>query len=351
MILVDSEIKQYIQNGELIVSNYNEENITCVSYDLTVGSVILSKNNKSKEVDHYVLEPGTFVYVRSHEKIKIPNKILGRIAEKNSIMRLGLVVNGPHCQPGYNGYSFLRIYNISGCAIEISKNMQIAQIIFEQLSKIPDVPYNLDNRSSYINELTYTGLGKYSDEYNKAIKKIKNINEDLDKKVNKIYSDIITFMGIFISIFSIISINFQIFTGDKQVSLDTICKNMIPINLSLCIVITILLMIVKLIIDYNKKKIYIFIFIILLSSLAWLNIVYVNNVNEIENKNATVLNTLLEDDEITIRKVQEILKNKGYDIETTGILDKNSYDAINKYKKENNFESNSIIDLLLNILE
>lgn len=68
--------------------------------------------------------------------------ILGRIAEKNSRMRQGLKVDGPHYQPGHVTYAFLRVQNISSQIILLAQGMRIAQIIFEQLTQIPDVPYS-----------------------------------------------------------------------------------------------------------------------------------------------------------------------------------------------------------------
>lgn len=48
----------------------------------------------------YRLSPGEVVFIKTQEKLKLLEDILGRIAEKNSLMRLGLKVDGPHYQPG-----------------------------------------------------------------------------------------------------------------------------------------------------------------------------------------------------------------------------------------------------------
>ena len=43
----------------------------------------------------------------------MPLNVLGRVAEKNSRMRQGLQVDGPHYQPGHITYVFMRVRNIS----------------------------------------------------------------------------------------------------------------------------------------------------------------------------------------------------------------------------------------------
>ena len=97
--------------------------------------------NDDKENVHYDLKPGETVFVKTKEKLALPLNILGRIAEKNSRMRQGLKVDGPHYQPGHVTFAFLRVQNISVNTIELSAGMKIAQIIFEELTGTPEVPY------------------------------------------------------------------------------------------------------------------------------------------------------------------------------------------------------------------
>ena len=78
MILVDKNIKELVKSGLLIVSNYKEENVNCVSYDLTLDSIQL----ENKEEKEYILKPKEFIMVKTLEEIKIPNNMLGRIGEK-----------------------------------------------------------------------------------------------------------------------------------------------------------------------------------------------------------------------------------------------------------------------------
>lgn len=346
MILVDSQIKALISQGMLIKEGYNPDNINSMSYDLTIDKVLISKDEESnEEVDSFSLKPGEFVYIKTKETLCIPNNILGRIAQKNSIMRMGLVVDGPHYQPGHITKSFLRIQNISPHKIKINNGRKIAQIIFEELSKVPDIPYNQQQNSSFNEEFTYEGFGRYENEYNKAIEKIEKLNDSLDEKENKIYSNIITFMGIFISIFSIVTVNFELFS-QKNISTIELTKNMIIINLSLGLVITFLMSIITFIINKVKTKGYIIITSILIGLLILINIVFLIPKEEDKINNYSIIESIIEDSNIAIMRLQELLNEEGYNLQITGELDKETYEAINEYKIKNGITTNSLIELI-----
>ena len=164
MILVDKDIKTRIQERKELIDpkDYKESNLNGVSYDLTID-VIYDKDEQSHSI--YELKPGETVFVKTEERLIIPHDILGRIAEKHSRMRQGLVVAGPHYQPGHNTYAFLRVGNISENVIKLEKGTKIAQVMFEQLPDIPDMPYDKQPGASFQNEEKYRGLGNYKEKY------------------------------------------------------------------------------------------------------------------------------------------------------------------------------------------
>lgn len=165
MILVDKQIRDLVKNEMLIVYGYKEENLNCVSYDLTIDKII-----SSKESDEYLIKPGEFVMVKTNEELKIPNNMVGHIKEKNSLLRIGLMVTGPMYQPGHQTYGYFRVYNMSQNKIMLSQNFKIAQIVFEVLGEVPEVTYNQNQNSSFNNEKKYLGCGKYTENYKKLIK-------------------------------------------------------------------------------------------------------------------------------------------------------------------------------------
>ncbi len=165
MILVDKNIEELVLKSNLI-TNYNSENLGCVSYDLTIDKIL----KEDEEVESYILKPQEFVFIKTNEKLNMPNNLVGKIEEKNSLMRLGLEVSGPVYQPGHKTYCFLRMYNYSSKEIELKKDFKIAQIFFETLNEIPRKTYDKDQKASFNNEEKYLKYGKYENEYKKIVK-------------------------------------------------------------------------------------------------------------------------------------------------------------------------------------
>ena len=246
MILVDRDIKN--RQSEIFCDGcYNEADVNPVSYDLHIMGIV----EQDKLVDSYTVRPNEVVFVKMKEKIHIPKDLMGRIGEKNSRMRQGLWVSGPHYFPGHETYIYLRVQNITSGTIKIKKDDKIAQIFFEQLTEKPDYAYSEQQNASYNEEDQYRGMAKYKDEYEERIGKINNANNDLDEKINHIYANILTLMGIFVSVFSLIMVNFSNlgsqFANTKYVAV---------MNLSLGIVICLFLGLIILFInhkEYSKK--------------------------------------------------------------------------------------------------
>lgn len=153
------------------------------------------------------IKRGETVFVKTQEKISIPENIVGRIAEKNSRMRQGLVVDAPHYQPGHVTYVFLRVTNISENLLVLTHDMKIAQIMFEQLAQVPAMPYSAQVGASYQNEVSYKGLGNYKEEYEKQTKwEIQHAKESIEDLSQKIYANVLTLMGVLVAIFATIGV-------------------------------------------------------------------------------------------------------------------------------------------------
>ena len=246
MILVDKDIKKRVENGELIIEGYQESNLSNTSYDLSVDDIYTKTNAQSAGgVKECELEPGDVVFVKTREKLKISTDILGTVGEKNSRMRQGLVVSGPHYQPGHETFAYLRVQNISDSIITLRQGMPIAQIFFEQLSDEPEHPYN----GTFQRETSYVGLGNYEKEYSKERRETADRKrEQLEERENSIYANVLTLMGIFVAIFSVISINYHAFT---QAVVNG--KFIVAMNLTLAICITTMMGIIALLVGKRKK--------------------------------------------------------------------------------------------------
>lgn len=265
MILTDRQIMERIEKQkELIVDHYVEENVNCISYDLTIDNIIMDGEKKKHE-----LAPGEFVMVRTQEKLCIPNDLCGIIGEKNSRIRQGLVVMGPRYFPGHTTYAFLRVQNISSNVITLRRGDKIAQIFFEKLTEEPEHPYTEQINASFNNESNYLGYGKYEAEYKKQEKSFESVKDSILKKEQQIYANVLTFMGIIVSVFSIISINYQAFT-QAQIGF----KFVITMNLTLALCICVLMGLILFVINNAHNKKFIIIYIVMLALLAVTTIIF-----------------------------------------------------------------------------
>jgi len=244
MILVDKNIKE--RSMEIFKSGYNEENVNAISYDIHIQGIVA----ENELIEKYALNPGEVVFIKTIEEIEVPHDLMIRVAEKNSRMRQGLMVSGPHYYPGHRTYMYLRVYNMSSSKIVVKKNDSIAQLIFEELKEQPDETYNKQANASFNEEDAYKGLGKYKDEYEERIQKVKDTEKNLEGKINNIYVNMITLMGVFVSIFSLIMVNFTTHNSDNYN-----VKSMVVMNISLGAIIALFIGLLMIFINKaNDKK-------------------------------------------------------------------------------------------------
>lgn len=256
MILVDKKIKE--RSSEIFKEGYNEADVTAISYDLHIKGIIVDDSLS----ESYSLRPNEIVFIKTKEKIKIPNDLMGRIGEKNSRMRQGLSVAGPHYYPGHETFIFLRVQNISSSVIKIKKGDKIAQLFFEQLVEMPEETYDNQLNASFNNEDEYRGFGNYKDEYEERIEKVNDASKSLDERINNLYANVLTIMGLFVSVFSIIMVNFT------NISENNMTKEfIIPMNISLGIVITLFIGLLLIFINKANNKRFLAGFIILMIAL------------------------------------------------------------------------------------
>lgn len=247
MILTDREISKLVEDGKLIAEGYDPDNLGGVSYDLTVDTIVREEDSE-ESIYECELHPGDVIFFKTKELLLIPEDVLGRIAQKNSRMRMGLYVDGPHYQPGHKTYAYLRVWNNSTDVITVKTGDKLAQIFFERLESVPFKKYGDRKTDAFADETRFVGLGKYKSEYQKYIKKAKEIKEDLDSKEAQIYANVLTLMGIVAAVFAIITINFEAFQA-AQIDL----KFLLLMNLTLSITLCVFFGLLHLVVSHQKK--------------------------------------------------------------------------------------------------
>lgn len=201
MILTDSQIKSRIKDGELITKGYEPNRLKCISYDINIEAIISDEREEQgcyKSVHEYYLQSGETIYVKGDIHLKMPLDCVGIVYERNSVMRKGLVVDGPCYQPGHE---------------------------------------------------TYRGVqGDLKHGWDSQIVRYERKVEELNRKENRIYANVLTFMGLFITLFSLLTFNY----GSAAIGFNI--KNLLMIDFSICMIMCILMGIILLLVNNVCKK-------------------------------------------------------------------------------------------------
>lgn len=244
IMLTDKEIKTL---GKSVLHPFSEDHVGPVSYDLDIEGYIDATGNLVKQ--DVALIPQETIIVKTIQSLNVPDDIVGIIGERNSRIRQGLQVSGPHYFPGHDTAIYLRITNVSPSKITLKTGEGIAQIFFERLSTVPEKTYDRVASASFNNENSYLGYGKYKSEYLSQMEEIKKAEKKLENTEHMMYANILTLMGIFVAIVSVLLANLS------NVAILTVGE-LLKVNLSLAFVITLMLGLVLLFLnskDKNKK--------------------------------------------------------------------------------------------------
>ncbi len=95
----------------------------------------LGDNVKLTDSSSYTMEPNHLVIGKTLEYLKLPTHLAARIEGKSSLARLGLSVHitAPTIQAGWEGRIYLEMNNVGPFDIQLSPQMEIAQLIIEHV--------------------------------------------------------------------------------------------------------------------------------------------------------------------------------------------------------------------------
>lgn len=112
-------------------------------YDVRIAETIL-------------LHPGDFRLASTLERFDMPDDVLGKVSDKSTWARRGVVVQNTIIEPGWRGYLTLEIFNHAPEELLVKAGMPIAQIILQLLDAPTEQPY----------------VGKYQDQRAGAVEAI-----------------------------------------------------------------------------------------------------------------------------------------------------------------------------------
>lgn len=207
MILVDREISELAENSNLLDS-YDKTCVTNIGYDLRAKYFAVGDEKKTAAY----LQPGESAFVATVDTLSVPDDLLCRVVLKNSRIRQGFTIDSPVYQPGHKTRVFFRITNISGNELHLAAGEKYATLIFEQLSKAPEHPYD----GAFQDEFDFSGLGNYQDIYQNQIRELEKKAEDLKTMERSIYANVLVILTVFVALFSFLTTNISLFSAESS---------------------------------------------------------------------------------------------------------------------------------------
>ena len=166
MFLSDRDIKKGIEQGDIHISDFDSDRLQPVSYDILLGNKFQTiKSHTIAAIDPvkkifpdayeieipdneaFVLHPGRTVLGTSRDHFG-SQRYLIQLSGKSSLARLGLVVHNTAglVNPGHFLNITFELFNAGKIPIILRPGMQIAQILFSQISSELDRNYTETGR-------------------------------------------------------------------------------------------------------------------------------------------------------------------------------------------------------------
>src|SRR5262245_26127654 len=116
-----------------LIDPYDEKQIDCAAYTLRIGDEVYispsdsaeassSTRKKLDDSESFVIPPGQFAFLLTHERVRVPNTAVGFISMKARIKFRGLVnVSGFHVDPGYDGRLVFSVFNAGPSPVHLAQ--------------------------------------------------------------------------------------------------------------------------------------------------------------------------------------------------------------------------------------
>lgn len=143
MILSDIQIEDLIEEDELGIEGFKDENLTPNGYDLTISEISID-GDKSVNEGTAEIPKNTWFAVSTEEYVRFPSNVAGELWIRTTWARKGVISSFGMIDSGFEGNLTLSAYN-AGDEIYIDIGETFAQLVFHLLSKDSEKLY--DERS------------------------------------------------------------------------------------------------------------------------------------------------------------------------------------------------------------
>jgi deoxycytidine triphosphate deaminase len=154
-VLSDGEIRDLITNNQMI-TNAVDANIFACSYQFRPGVIVSTGSDSAPESvrdwtastvasDVYRIKPGELIWVRTVERVAMPDDICAFWWQTNRLSRQGLMlVNMSMVEPGYHGPLACLFVNFGREAVPLRPDTVIAKLVFNRMGAPAERPLAMD---------------------------------------------------------------------------------------------------------------------------------------------------------------------------------------------------------------
>jgi deoxycytidine triphosphate deaminase len=134
-ILLSDEITYFARNHHLI-EPFKQQNLKPAGYELTVGDEYFLNGQFMKLDSNITIQPFEVAVVKTGERVRLPRFMIARWNIRVRHAYAGLLwVGGPQVDPGYAGYLFCPLYNLSDKPVTLLQGEELALIDFSRTTK------------------------------------------------------------------------------------------------------------------------------------------------------------------------------------------------------------------------
>jgi dCTP deaminase len=185
-----------------LIEGFQADKIDCAAYTLTIGDeVYISPSQQLTTANEqtirkldlneaFVIPPGQFAFLLTHETVTIPDDAIGFISMKARIKFRGLInVSGFHVDPGYRGQLIFAVYNAGPVPVHLQNREPCFLVWYADLSGKSQKVKTGNPVAGLSTELINPIAGELHS-FESLAGKIKDVEKDYDKRINSVERDL-----------------------------------------------------------------------------------------------------------------------------------------------------------------
>lgn len=141
-IISENELKVLVQDGK-VIKNGSIDCAEGLKYDFRLGTRFIKTGFNTSRTYEYlsdrdaaIIEPGEVVFVMTEEYLDLPLDVTVVLNEKRKLSHEGIdLLCGRSIDPGYKGYLFFGLHNISSTTFVLRPGRKLVGAIFYRLSE------------------------------------------------------------------------------------------------------------------------------------------------------------------------------------------------------------------------